>query len=224
MNRRTRRMASAVGAIFFGCVAAHGVEAQQTFRACYVPQVGAMYLLDLPGLPNECLSTEHEEISWIEGNGPPEPVTTADIDDGAVASPKLADGAVTATKLAEGAVTATKLADGAVTGAGIADDAVQSHHVAMGAIRGDRLGLGLVQVLDDVVVTAGGGLSSSLTCPLGLEVITGGWFTAYTEVRVTGSAPAPLSDDPGEWVFIVRNDGATPAGVSLFAVCADLAG
>lgn len=40
---------------------------EQSFYACYVPEVGAMYLIGLSGLPTECLSSEHVEISWTEG-------------------------------------------------------------------------------------------------------------------------------------------------------------
>ena len=42
-------------------------EAQQTFQACYVPDVGAMYLINLPSLPTACLSPSHVAISWSEG-------------------------------------------------------------------------------------------------------------------------------------------------------------
>ena len=84
------------------------VQAQeaQTFQACYVPDVGALYLINLPGLPEACLSENHEPVSWTEGE---------DLADGAVSTAKLADGAVTAEKLVDGAVTPEKLADGILT-------------------------------------------------------------------------------------------------------------
>ena len=37
---------------------------QQTFFACYVPDVGAIYMIKLTGLPTNCLSPTHVEISW----------------------------------------------------------------------------------------------------------------------------------------------------------------
>lgn len=43
-------------------------HAQQTFQACYVPDVGALYLIGLEGLPTSCLATGHVEISWTEGD------------------------------------------------------------------------------------------------------------------------------------------------------------
>lgn len=134
MGRLTLRMVLPVITILFSILAASDLAAQQTFRACYVPQVGAMYLLDLPGLPGECLSTEHEEISWTEGGGAAGPVASDDIEDGAVTSAKLAEVAVTEVGLAEGAVTAAKLANGAVTEAGLAEGAVTAAKLGDGAV------------------------------------------------------------------------------------------
>ena len=52
-------------ALCFGApLAAH---AQQTFSACYVPSVGAVYMIKLPGLPTSCLAPLHQEITWREG-------------------------------------------------------------------------------------------------------------------------------------------------------------
>lgn len=85
----------------------------QTFSACYVPQVGAVYLIKQAGLPDNCISGAHVEFSWTEGGT---------IADGSVTTLKLADGAVTTVKLGDLAVTAAKLADGAVTDAKLAPD------------------------------------------------------------------------------------------------------
>lgn len=73
------------------------VDAQesQSYRACFVPQVGAMYLLDLPGLPTACLSEGHEEIAWSEGGSLPDAsVTSSMISMDAVDSTHIAADAV----------------------------------------------------------------------------------------------------------------------------------
>lgn len=135
------------------------VQAQttQTFYACYVPEVGAMYMIRLSGLPNECLSTNHQEISWTEGTTVADgSITTAKLADGAVTTAKIADGAVTAAKLdtgavdipdgsitteklADAAVTTPKLANSAVTTAAIADQAVSTSKLTSGAVTGGKL-------------------------------------------------------------------------------------
>lgn len=37
-----------------------------TFNACYVPAVGAMYLITLTGLPAACLAASHVQVTWTE--------------------------------------------------------------------------------------------------------------------------------------------------------------
>jgi hypothetical protein len=76
-----------------------GAQVPATFNACYVPQVGAMYLINLPGLPAACLSSNHTPISWTDG-----------IPDGAVTIDKLADNSVGSPQLVNGSVTTGKLA------------------------------------------------------------------------------------------------------------------
>ena len=105
---RFRLLVLSALALVLALSAPRGVQAQeaQTFDACYVPEVGALYLINLPGLPEECLSENHVAVSWTEGE---------ELADGAVTTEKLADGAVTAGKLEAAAVTSDALADGAVT-------------------------------------------------------------------------------------------------------------
>jgi len=95
-----------------------------TFNACYVPNVGAIYLIRIAGLPQNCLSSSHVEISWTDGsmNVPDGSIITVKLADGSVTTVKLADLAVTAAKLAVGAVGTAQLADGAVTSAKLAAD------------------------------------------------------------------------------------------------------
>jgi len=116
MRIRAFRVAAATGA-FVAAATAAAAQAPQTFHACYVPEIGALYVIRLAGLPDQCLAASHVEITWSEG-GPVE------IADGAVSTAKLADAAVTAAKLADGEVTAAKLAAAAVTTTALADASV----------------------------------------------------------------------------------------------------
>jgi len=106
-----RRLTMRLGVLTLLGVAAGRAQAQTpaTYDACYVPSVGAMYLIKLTGLPGQCLATDHVPVSFSSG---------AAVADGAITTAKLADGAVTSSKLAADAVSYDNL--GPHTGAGYA--------------------------------------------------------------------------------------------------------
>lgn len=108
-------IAPALAAALLAPVAALA-QTPRTFTACYVPDVGAVYMIKETGLPAACLAASHVEFSWTDGS--------SDLADGAVVTAKLADGAVTTLKLADLAVTATKIDDGAVGTTALADASV----------------------------------------------------------------------------------------------------
>jgi hypothetical protein len=111
----------------------------RTFRACFVPTVGAMYLIGEEGLPETCLSEIHEEIQWTEdGDG------TVTILDGSVTTAKLASDAVTSEKIANGAVGSSEIANGAVQTDDVADEAITAVKLADGAVGSDQLADGAV--------------------------------------------------------------------------------
>src|SRR2546426_6749405 len=95
------RVARGVG-VLVAALALAGVPgrapAQQSFNACYVPCVGAVYLIGLTGLPTACLGTSHVQVTL--GGG------------------ALADGSVTAVKLADDAASLTKVSGGAMAASG----------------------------------------------------------------------------------------------------------
>jgi hypothetical protein len=122
------------------------VMAQETFTACYVNAVGAMYLIKQPGLPTACLSTNHVEIEWSEQAG------GAVITDGAVTTAKLADGAVTLAKLGPQAVNqalgmspigSAEILDNAIQSSDLQNDAVTTAKIADGAITAAKLAAGV---------------------------------------------------------------------------------
>lgn len=86
-----RPHAGRVVALAFASTPARAQTAQ-TFHACYVATVGAICLIKQTGLPNACLPSTHQAISWSESGA-------------------LADGSVTTATLSDGAVTGAKLAN-----------------------------------------------------------------------------------------------------------------
>ncbi len=105
----------------------------RTFRACFVPAVGVLYLIAEAGLPATCLSPNHREITWREGQSLTDSsVTQPKLAGRAVGRAQLADTAVGTAQLGNASVTQAKLApgislpigDGTVTTAKLADSAV----------------------------------------------------------------------------------------------------
>jgi hypothetical protein len=118
--------------------------APRMFSACYVPAVGAIYLIKETGLPGACLSPNHVEITWNEGVQADGGTTTAKLADGAVTTVKLADGAVTAAKLSTDVANAI-VSDGSITPAKLSfDPATQveldEHAHAAAGINNTRVG------------------------------------------------------------------------------------
>jgi hypothetical protein len=54
---------TALAAVFFFSLP-ETVQAQDQYRACYIPEVGAVYRIGETGLPADCLDPTHVEFSW----------------------------------------------------------------------------------------------------------------------------------------------------------------
>lgn len=110
MNRISTRVLSVVAVA--ASIGAVELQAQTTFTACRVPDVGAIYMIGVEGAPTACLDASHVQFSWTEGG-------------------TIADASITEAKLADGAVTSTKIAGGAVTSSHIATNGVGSSELGL---------------------------------------------------------------------------------------------
>jgi len=140
-----------------------------TYRACFMPQAGAMYLIGLPGLPADCLSDDHEEISWSEGGGEGDNGTVAD---GSISTAKLADGAVSSAKLADGAVTSAKLANNAVGSDQVLDNSLTSIDLATNSVTRFELATGSVGE-DELLANSVGALEIQTGAVRSSEILDG---------------------------------------------------
>jgi len=186
-------------------------EGPRTFRACYVPEVGAMYVLDLPGLPAECLSSEHEEISWMEG----EPIARGSID-----TEDLADGAVTTAKIADGAVTTPKIAANAITSAEIQDGTVQAADLAFDAIGVPGYELFEESTTFGSPMEAGSFFTLGRVCPDGKMALGGGDSSQFAVVI---HASRPHGNGRG-WTVDFHNTSDLDLDIeyTIHIVCADV--
>lgn len=134
--------ASAAGVALLAIAAASGHA--QAVNACYVPIVGALYLIGQPGLPAACLAAGHTQVALGGVALPDASVTTAKLQDAAVTSAKLAPGAVTSAEIAANAITGAHIVSGAVGSTDIAADAVGASQIAAAAVGSTELANGAV--------------------------------------------------------------------------------
>lgn len=206
-----------------------GAAAQdQIFTACYVPEVGAVYMIKLQGLPNECLSTSHQEVSWTDGAGGTldlGSVGSAELADGAVQSSKLALGAVTRDRLAVDAVASDRIADSTVTGTDIAGSAVTSEHLADRSVKGHDLDVGYEVVsatlpMDAATVYAG------LKCPSGKDVLSTTYIFLNPNISDSQRAPtvfqSSINATGNGWSLVLLDPDDTQQEVFISIHCVDI--
>jgi hypothetical protein len=123
--------------------------AQETFRACRVPEVGVIYMIGVGDAPAACLDPGHVEFGWIEG-GPlgTASVGTAQLANESVTTVKIAPGAVQSTHIASSAVTSVKIANGAVVAGKVADNAIATASIVDGSITTEKIADGTIGAAD----------------------------------------------------------------------------
>jgi hypothetical protein len=130
-------------------------------------------------------------------------VSTDKIADLAVETVKIAADAVTTEKIADQAVTTAKIADLAVGTGKIADAAVGTAKLADGAVRAAKFGPANFTLGANVSAPAGAVSASTLDCPAGTRMLSGGPIntTSSPSLLVVGTHP----NNPNQWRVQVRN-------------------
>lgn len=196
MKKLFTRGLLAASAFLLASLAASEIQAQTTFTACRVPDVGAIYMIGVEGAPSACLDQSHIEFSWTEGSG------------------SLAEGSVTTTEILDGTVASVDIGADAVTSAEIADGSVGSADVGFTYAASDTKGG--VAVDSDLVdgfhareLVPGGTLPAGATIRgfwgMGWQAAAGGEFQeTYLAFGYTLAA-APTA-------HFIPNGGTPPAG------------
>jgi hypothetical protein len=142
------------------------VAAQTTYEACYVPSVGAIYLIKLAGLPAACLAQSHVAFSWTEGGG-------------------VADGSVTEAKLAFNPATQAELDALAAALAAAGTINTSTNPVAWTKLKG--VPAGFADGTDDGGVSDHGSLTGLADDDHPQYVLTNGLRSATNGFAVTGT-------------------------------------
>ncbi|UCG88298.1 MAG: hypothetical protein JSW71_07070 [Gemmatimonadota bacterium] len=200
-------------------------QAPTTFHACYVPDVGAMYLIQLPGLPTECLSGTHVQITWTEGG---------DVADGSITTLKLADGAVTTVKVADQAVTSAKIGSDVPLPPGTCSTDQIITWDGSAWVCADASGISGLETVTTLFIrdTPGGVTTETFvtSCPAGKDVFGGGYAIRIdfgsgfeqSDRAISASRPAGL---PG-WAVTLRWEVPIPGyrtEITVYAICASVA-
>lgn len=140
-------------------------QQQTVYYACYVPDVGAIYMIKIAGTPSSCLSTNHVEITWNEEGprglqgeqgdqgiqgalGPPglncwdtngDGIQDAGEDKNNDGNWDTLDCQGEGGEVPDGSITTAKLADSAVTSAKILDGTVTNADLAANSITTDKI-------------------------------------------------------------------------------------
>lgn len=212
----------------------------QAINACYVPAVGAVYLVGLTGLATTCVAPGHVAINLSSGGitlreGD---VTTAHLADGAVTTAKIAAGTSvdllggiaasgfalashthSSSGIADGAITQTKLATNAVGSTNLQSGAVQNSHIAANAVAATQIAPGAVGTseLADGSVTAAK-IASGISGLLATRIASGnlGGTIPGSSSFAYGCKTTPYTAGTGETALIWAHASAfVPVGQGL---------
>jgi hypothetical protein len=202
------------------------LTAQTTFEACRVPDVGAIYMINVAGAPAACLAPSHVAFSWTEGGIPGAgSITSNEIADGTIVEADIAIDGVTGASIAPDAVGSTEILDGSVGSVDLASNAVGTSEILDGAVTLAKLNGGVNLGFTTITrrqTTPGVNLPAALStfvpvaCLAG-ETVTGGGGVNQnaTGVYLKQSYPSGTG-----WQVTYQNTTGSAATGYAYAMCA----
>jgi hypothetical protein len=162
-----------------------------------------------------------------EGNIAPGAVGTRGLGDNSVTNAKLGANAVSSRNIAAGAIGAPQLSPGAVDSSSLALGAVDGGKLAPGAVGGATLANTFPVQGRDQFVNAGHTEQTSVSCPPGSRLLSGGaeWSpNSDDNTAIISSSPSFTGDPTRTWVVQGRVDRGGAARDHLFAeaLCLDV--
>jgi hypothetical protein len=153
----------------------------------------------------------------------PDAVGSEEIAENAVSSPEVAQDSLTAGDLGNASVASPEVVDQSLTSTDVANqsltsddlgpNSVGSSELQTGAIRASELGA-IVQVSNSTAIKGGGNASTSVACPAGTTVISGGSSAGFYQVHVAGSYRSGNG-----WHLDARSGAAGDTTITVFAYC-----
>jgi hypothetical protein len=140
-------------------------------------------------------------------------VKSDEIAENAVASPEVAPDSLTAGDLAAASVGSSEVADQSLTQDDLGPNSVGSSEIQTGAIRASELG-GIIQVSNDTTINANSNASTSVACPAGTVVISGGGRAGLYQVHL-----ASTYRSGNGWHVDARNNAGANTTLTAYAYC-----
>jgi hypothetical protein len=143
----------------------------------------------------------------------PDAVGAEEIAENAVSSPEVAQDSLTNQDLGTASVTSSEVADQSLGAADLSPDSVGSSELQAGAVRAAELGP-LLQVSNSATIKGGDNASTSVACPAGTTVISGGGSAGFYQVHLTSTY---RSGDG--WHIDARSAAAGDTTITAYAYC-----
>jgi len=143
----------------------------------------------------------------------PDSLTAGDLAAQSVGSSEVTDQSLTANDLGPDSVGSSEIAADAVGSSEIAADSVGSSELQNSSVRANELGP-ITQVSNTVTIKAGDNASTSVACPAGTTVISGGGSATSYLVHLTSTYRAGNG-----WHIDARSGSASDKSITVYAYC-----
>jgi hypothetical protein len=153
----------------------------------------------------------------------PDQVGAEEIAENAVSSPEVAPDSLAAGDLAPASVTSSEVADQSLTANDLGPDSVGSSEIAADAVGSSELQTSsvraaelapIIQVSNDAAIVAGANESTSVACPAGTTVISGGARSSLYSIHLASSYRSGNG-----WHIDGRNNSASNGTITAYAYC-----
>jgi hypothetical protein len=143
----------------------------------------------------------------------PDAVGNEELAENSVDSPQVVDDSLTASDLGAASVTSSEVADQSLTEADLGANSVGSSELQTGAVRATELGP-ISQFSESAMIKANGNLTTSVTCPAGTTVISGGGYA--TSYLVHQASNFRFGNG---WRIDAHSDSGSDQTVTVYAYC-----
>jgi hypothetical protein len=147
------------------------------------------------------------------GKVAPDAIDTTEIAENGVDSSDVAPETLTANDLGPASVASSEVADQSLTANDLGPDSVGSSELQTGSVRSSELGA-IIQVSNETTIKGGANASTSVQCPAGTTVISGGARSGFYQVHLASSYRTGNG-----WNVDARSGAVGDTTITAYAYC-----